>query len=66
MMFPLVLTPPPILRLCIAYLRSPKGGCCSISDDLSCSHILNDCNTSLNTVAAFRGMHVLPAKHSYA
>ena len=31
--------PPPILRLCIAFLRSPKGGCCSISDDLSCSYI---------------------------
>ena len=30
-------TPPPILRLHIAFLRSPKGGCCSISDDLSCS-----------------------------
>ena len=38
MMLPLVLyPPPPILRLCIALLRSPKGGCCSISDDLSCS-----------------------------
>ena len=22
----------------LLYLRSPKGGCCSISDDLSCSH----------------------------
>ena len=31
---------PPILRLNIAFLRSPKGGCCSISDDLSCSYIL--------------------------
>ena len=30
-------TPPPILRLNITFLRSPKGGCCSISDDLSCS-----------------------------
>ena len=30
-------TPPPILSLNIAFLRSPKGGCCSISDDLSCS-----------------------------
>ena len=29
--------PPPILRMCIALLRSPKGGCCWISDDLSCS-----------------------------
>ena len=25
--------PPPIML----YLRSPKGDCCSISDDLSCS-----------------------------
>ena len=25
------------LRQCIAYLQVPKGGCCSISDDLSCS-----------------------------
>ena len=32
-----VTPPPPILRLNIAFLRSPKGGCCSISDDLSCS-----------------------------
>ena len=24
----------------LLYLRSPKGGCCSISDDLSCSSIL--------------------------
>ena len=30
MMFPLV--PSPLL-----YLRSPNGGCCTISDDLSCS-----------------------------
>ena len=28
---------PPLLRQCLLYLRSPKGGCCSISDDLSCS-----------------------------
>ena len=26
-----------ILRLCIALLASPKFGCCSMSDDLSCS-----------------------------
>ena len=30
---------PPLLRLCIAFLCSPKGGCCSISDDLSFSCI---------------------------
>ena len=30
---------PALLRLCIAFLRSPKGGRCSISDDLSCSSI---------------------------
>ena len=30
-------TPLPILCLNIAFFRSPKGGCCSISDDLSCS-----------------------------
>ena len=26
----------PLLRLCIVYLRSPKGSCCPISEDLSC------------------------------
>ena len=39
MIFPLVLSPSPLLRQRIAILRSPKGGCCSISDDSSCSHI---------------------------
>ena len=35
MMFPLVLYP--LFWGCVLpYLRSPKGGCCSISDDLSC------------------------------
>ena len=29
------------LRQFIAYLRSPKDGCSSISDDLSCSHKMN-------------------------
>ena len=29
--------PIPILRLNIAYFAVAKGGCCSISDDLSCS-----------------------------
>ena len=35
----LVLYPPPPLILggALLYLRSLKGGCCSISDDLSCS-----------------------------
>ena len=32
-----VTPPPPIVYLNVAFLRSPKGGCCSISDDLSCS-----------------------------
>ena len=33
--------PPPKFWGCVLlYLRSPKGGCCSISDDLSCSHEL--------------------------
>ena len=30
---------PPILRRCIALFAVAKGGCCSISDDLSCSWI---------------------------
>ena len=30
--------PPPLFGGCILhYLRSPKGGCCSISDDMSCT-----------------------------
>ena len=29
--------PPPFWGCVLLYLRSPKGGCCSISDDLSCS-----------------------------
>ena len=34
---PVGFVPPPLfMRLNIAFLRSPKGGCCSISDDLSC------------------------------
>ena len=41
MMLPLVLYPLPLLWLCIFYLRSPKGGCCSISDDLSYSFFTN-------------------------
>ena len=36
--------PPLILGTVLLYLRSPKGGCCSISDDLYCS----DC-TSKNS-----------------
>ena len=28
---------PPFLGCVLLYLRSPKGGCCSISDDLTCS-----------------------------
>ena len=28
---------PPFWDCVLLYLRSPKGGCCSISDDLSCS-----------------------------
>ena len=33
----------PTLRLCIAYLLSPKGGYCSIWDDLSCSSFHAKC-----------------------
>ena len=33
--------PPPLFwGSVLLYLRSPKGGCCSISDDLPCSHKL--------------------------
>ena len=39
MMFPLVLWPLLILDSVLLYLRSPKGGCCLISDDLSCSYL---------------------------
>ena len=28
----------------LLFLRSPKGGCCSISNDLSCSHLNNSSN----------------------
>ena len=38
---------PTILRLCIAYLPSRKGGCCLISDDLSCSDIVVSGNTRI-------------------
>ena len=38
--------PPPLFWGCVLlYLRSPKGGCCSKSDDLSCSW---SCRKSLN------------------
>ena len=53
-MFPLVLwTPPPLTGgRVLLYLQSPKGGCCSISDDLSCScmhhNSLNNINISLS------------------
>ena len=40
--------PPPRLRQCIAYMRSPKGGCCSISDDLFCSYMKILCKFSVN------------------
>ena len=33
----LVPPPPPILKLCIALFAVAEGGCCLISDDLSCS-----------------------------
>ena len=36
---PVGFEPPPILRLNIAYFEVAEGGCCSISDDLSCSFI---------------------------
>ena len=37
MMFLLILYPPPLFwGWILLILRSPKGGCCSISDDLSC------------------------------
>ena len=32
---------PPLLRQCIAIFESPKGGCCSISDDSPCSFVYN-------------------------
>ena len=46
----LVLNPPPFLRLNIEVsLRSPKGGCCSISDDLkSCFESYSDLNFQIN------------------
>ena len=37
-MFLLVLYPPLFWGWILLILRSPKGGCCSISDDLSCSY----------------------------
>ena len=39
-MFPLVLyLPPPLFwGSVLLYMRSPKGGCCSIADDLTCSY----------------------------
>ena len=30
------------MTILLLYLRSPKGGCCSISDDLSCSSNFHD------------------------
>ena len=33
--------PNPFYGCVLLYLRSPKGGCCSISDDLSCSRSLH-------------------------
>ena len=35
---------PLFLGRVLFYLRSPKGGCCSISDDLSCSFVLVNSN----------------------
>ena len=35
-MFPLVLHPPLFWGCVVLYLRSQKGGCCSISNDMSC------------------------------
>ena len=41
-MFPLVfVNPRPLFLGCVLlYLRSPRGGCCSISDNLSCSNYI--------------------------
>ena len=42
MMFPFFFVLPLFWGSVMLYLRSPKGGCCSISDDLSCSsNLLN-------------------------
>ena len=35
---PLSLLTKRMIAVANVYLRSPKGGCCSISDDLSCFH----------------------------
>ena len=32
---------PPILKMCIPLMRSLKDGCCSISDDLSCTYFVD-------------------------
>ena len=34
---PVGIVPHPLLRQCMAIFQSPKDGCCSISDDFSCS-----------------------------
>ena len=47
-MFPLGLYPT-FLGCVLFYLRSPKGGCCSISDDLSCSCVHNIMDNPRNT-----------------
>ena len=35
---PVGFVPPPYFKNVLLYSRTPKGGCCSISDDLSCSY----------------------------
>ena len=49
----------PLLRQCIAILRSPKGGCCSISDDLSCYY------TCLHPVALLHCIYILTIMWKY-
>ena len=51
----------PILSCVLLYLRSPKGGCCSISDDLSCSWYFYDLSTKGGcwSLASLRQMYIL-------
>ena len=51
---PVGFEPPPLFwRWILLILRSPKGGCCSISDDLSCSGSSVFNNSMINTHVEF-------------
>ena len=51
LVLPLVLYPPFFLGCLLLYLRSLKGGCCSISDDLSSSYVLRMNKSSKNLIS---------------